>query len=863
MADLPEGTVSFLFSDVEGSTRIVQRVGDERFRELLDAHYAAIRRAVAACGGIEVGSEGDSLFAVFATAPGAVAGAVAAQRALAEVEWPDDAVIRVRMGVHTGLGRVRGRDYTGLDVHRAARVAAAGAGGQVLATRETALLAEGRLPPGVTLVDLGSHRLKDLERSESLVQVTIEELEHEFPPLSGAGVKGLPKNLPPVVGRSREIAEIVTAFAETRLLSVTGPGGSGKTRICEAAAEALAGSFPDGVYFIELGALTNPDHLISRIGTGLGLPFTVYAGTAGLEKLTVHLRERRSLLVLDNFEQIIDAAGLLGRLLEGTERLSILVTSRAPLRLAGEREYPLDPLPVPAVGESDLVALAAVPSVALFVDRASRVRPDFALTAENAHQVVQIMRGLEGLPLALELAAARTKVLSISAIAERLGDSLGLLKSPSRDLPGRQQTISDAIAWSYDLLDEDARRFFAAFSAFQGGARLDQVEETWGGDGEALDLIAQLMDQSLLRRVTDEGPRFAMLELIRAYAAEQLRESPEASRVAAAHAHVYVDLGCDLGPRVLGVDRHSHIERLEEEHDNLRAALAWLIVNDPDESARLGTALWRFWHMRGYIVEGLDWMERVLEASPSPSFRLEALIAAGGLAYWGRDMQYATRCFSDAIELGRELGDRHGEAEGLYNLAFPYIHDGDVETTARLVGEADAIFRDLDDEDGLARCTWATGVGLRFAGNDLAAIECFEQAIEMFRRHDDLFHTGWAVRMLGRAELMLGRTDDARAHLHESMAIFVEAGDLSGVALHLSDFCFLALLTGQASRAYTLFGAKEMVRRVSQTELVDMSINVVPGIEGALARGGALAAQDLEAGEGMSLEDATALALAT
>lgn len=863
MSGLPEGTVSFLFTDIEGSTRLVQRIGDERFSEILEEHHAAMRRAVVSHGGAEVGREGDSLFAVFSTAPEAVAGAVAAQRGLADIQWPDDVVIRVRMGIHTGLGRLRGQDYAGLDVHRAARVAATATGGQVLATRETALLVDGNLPAGVHLVDLGTHRLRDLERPESLVQVTIEDLDQEFPAISRPGVTGLPRDLPPVLGRSQEISEIAQSLERTRLVSVTGPGGSGKTRVCAAVAEALADTYPDGVFFIELGSLLNPDHLVSRIGAGLGLPFTLYDGPAGLEKLASHLSEKRALLVLDNFEQILDAAVVVRHLLDATEHLAILVASRAPLRLVGEREYPLEPLPVPDASETDVTALAAIPSVELFVDRASRVRPDFALTAENAPQVVRVTRLLDGLPLALELAAARTKVLSLPAMAERLDDALGLLKSPSRDRPGRQQTISDAIAWSYDLLDDSAKRFFAAFSAFQGGARLDQIEEVWQTNGETIDLIGELVDQSLLRRVADEGPRFAMFELIKAYAGERLRESPEGTRVSATHARIYADLASGLSRYVLGSDRHRHIERLEEEHDNFRAALKWLILNDSDEAGRLGGALWRFWHMRGYIVEGLDWMERVLEASPSAPRRLEVLMAAGGLAYWARDMDYAARRFAEATELGRELNDRHGEAEGLYNSAFPPIHVGDLDEAARFVGEASAIFEELRDEHGVGRCTWATGVWLRFAGDDPAAIDHFERAVEIFRRCDDVFHTGWALRMLGRAELMLGRTDAARGHLRESMVIFVEAGDLSGVALHLTDFCLLAFLTGQDSRAYTLFGAKEMVRRISQTELVNMSINLIPGIDDKLARGGARAEREIAVGEAMSLEDAIALSLAT
>lgn len=863
MSALPEGTVSFLFTDVEGSTRLVQRIGDARFGEILETHHAELRRAVLGHGGIEVGSEGDSLFAVFPTAPEAVAAAVAAQRGLAEIQWPGDVEIRVRIGIHTGLGRLSGRDYAGLDVHRAARVAAAAAGGQVIATRETALLVDGQLPHGVTLTDLGTHRLRDLERPESLVQVTIGELDQEFRPISRAGVTGLPSDLPPVLGRSGEITEIARSLEHGRLVSVTGPGGSGKTRVCAAVAEKLADAYPDGVFFVELGSLQNPDHLVSRIGAGLGLPFTLYDGPAGLDKLAAHLSEKRSLLVLDNFEQILDAAVVVRHLLDATQRLAILVASRAPLQLVGELEYPLEPLPIPDASETDVNALAAIPSVALFVDRASRVRPDFALTAENAPQVVRVTRLLDGLPLALELAAARTKVLSLPAMAERLDDALGLLKSSSRDRPGRQQTISDAIAWSYDLLDTDAKRFFAAFSAFRGGARLDQIEEVWETNGDTIDAIGELVDQSLVRRVAEEGPRFAMFALINAYAAERLQESPEADQVSAAHARVYVALACDLSRYVLGSDRHMHIERLEEEHDNFRAALKWLIVHDPDDAARLGGALWRFWHMRGYIVEGLEWMERILDASPSPARRLEAVIAAGGLAYWARDMDYAARRFEEATALGRELGDRHGEAEGLYNSAFPPIHVGDLDAAARFVGAAGAIFEELDDEHGLGRCTWATGVWLRFSGDDPAAIDHFERAVEIFRRCDDVFHAGWALRMLGRAELMLGRTDDARGHLRESMAIFVEAGDLSGVALHLTDFCLLAFLTEQDSRAYELFGAKEMVRRISQTELVNMTINLIPGIDDRLARGGAQAERDVAVGEAMSLEDAIALALAT
>ncbi|HEX5949279.1 MAG TPA: adenylate/guanylate cyclase domain-containing protein, partial [Actinomycetota bacterium] len=515
--DLPTGTVTFLFSDIEGSTRLLDSLGD-RYPGVLETHQRILREAFRARGGTDVSTEGDSFFVVFRSATQAVAAAVEAQRRIADQGWPEGAVVKVRMGIHTGEGILGGDNYVGVDLHRAARIAAAGHGGQVVVSEATRALVEPAPPEGVTFRDLGEHRLRDLPNTERLAQAVAEGLAAEFPALRSMDARpnNLPVQLTSFVGRRRELDEVEETIRGTRLLTLTGPGGTGKTRLALQAAVELLPDYEDGVFFVALAPITERALVLPAVAQALGLPESTKGSTG--EALVDHLRGKRLLLVTDNFEQILDAASDVGMLLSSTEDVSVLATSREPLGLAGEREYPVPPLALPDPAHvSSVEGLSQYEAVSLFVERATAVQPGFRVTNENAPAVAEVCARLDGLPLAIELAAARVKILSPQAMLARLGRALPLLAGGSRDLPQRQRTLRDAIAWSFDLLDEAERRLFARLAVFVGGFSLEAAEAVADPAGElgldAFDGVASLANKSLLRQMVTgpEEPRFFML----------------------------------------------------------------------------------------------------------------------------------------------------------------------------------------------------------------------------------------------------------------------------------------------------------------------------------------------------------------
>src|SRR3989440_1379167 len=536
MSPLPTGTVTFFFSDIEGSTRLIQQLG-ERYPDVLLAHHTIQREALAANGGHELRTEGDSFFIVFESALEACAGAAAVQQTLAQHSWPQDGKVRVRIGLHTGEATLVGNEYLGLDVHRAARVASAGHGGQVLVSETTRALVDNALPPGLTLRDLGLHRLKDLARPERLFQLTIEGLLSEFPALKTleATPNNLPTQLTSFIGRDDQVREAKQLLTRSRLLTLTGPGGTGKTRLSLQIAADVMDSFPDGVYFVPLASVQDPELVPSAIAQALAVSTT--GSRRPIDMLADHLRDKRTLLVLDNFEQLLPAGPVTTALLEASPGLRVLVSSRAVLRVYGEQEFPVPPMALPDLKAlPDLATLSQFEAVRLFIERAVAVKPDFQATNENAPAIAGIGERVDGLPPAVELAAARVKLFSPQALLARLEKSLSALGTGARDLPGRQQTLRGAIQWSYDLLNEGERRLLARFSVLARGAGLEHVEAVCcpAGDigGDVVDALDQLADQSLLRRLPDfSEPRFLMLQTIREFAAERLDESGEATAI--------------------------------------------------------------------------------------------------------------------------------------------------------------------------------------------------------------------------------------------------------------------------------------------------------------------------------------------
>ncbi|HYM53016.1 MAG TPA: adenylate/guanylate cyclase domain-containing protein [Candidatus Dormibacteraeota bacterium] len=751
---LPSGTVTFLFTDIEGSTRLLSDLGD-RYVELISMHGELIRGAVAAHAGTEVSTEGDSFFAVFPSAVTAVRAAADAQRALASQVWPADATVLVRMGLHTGEGRLGADNYVGLDVHRASRIAAAGHGGQVLLSEGTRALVAQQLPDGVAISDLGEHRLKDLPTPERIWQLEIDGLPREFPALRSLDAR--PNNLPlsptPLIGRVGQLAQATDLLLERRLLTLTGPGGAGKTRIALAVAERLLPKYADGAFFVGLEDAHDRTDVASRVAAAVGVR---ERPDRDLEQgVKDHLRERELLLVLDNFEQVVSAAPLVAELIAGAPRLRIIVTSRAVLHLAGEQDLEVPPLSLPDPQHLPaLAALSQYEAVALFIERAGAVKPDFAVTNENAPAVAQICSRLDGLPLAIELAAARVRLLTPEAILDRLERSLPVLASGSQDLPTRQRTLRGAIDWSHQLLGETERILFRRLAAFAGGWTLDAAEEVCNPNRElgieTIDGIASLVDESLIHPADGDATesRFAMLQVIREFATEKLDESPDGEDVRRRHAGQVLELAEEAEPQLVRVNVRSWQHRLRREEENLRTALRWAVErSDAETGSRTAGSLWRFWHYWGQLREGIRWLESMLElaagAQPSAA-RAKALSGLAGLVYWLGDAERADTLYQEALSIHRQLGDGHLIAETLFAGAYTAVGRNDF---AAAIGRAQAAhdeYERIGDRAGeLLTTAWLRtgpylmGVGGSFDDALAATLESVEASRQLGRALDE------------------------------------------------------------------------------------------------------------------------------
>jgi predicted ATPase/class 3 adenylate cyclase len=851
MNALPAGTLTFVFTDIEGSTRLVQALGEAPFNAVLEAHGQLVGGAFDAAGGHRVRMEGDSFFYVFERASAAVAAVAAAQRALAAYTFPGGAVIRVRMGLHTGEARLgsaaTGADYVGYDVHRAARIASAGHGGQVLLSEPSTVLVRDALPRGVTLRDLGEHRFKDLGRGERVFQLVIEGLPAEFPPIRS--LDAVPNNLPvqvtSFVGRAHEIAEGVKLFQQTRVLTLTGPGGTGKTRLSLQIAAQVADGFPGGVTFVPLAPIVDPELVAPAIvealhvETGQGPP---------RERLLQHFRDRRALLVMDNFEQVLPAATLVADLIRACPGLKVIASSRGPLRISGEQEMPVPPLRLPDPG-APAERMSQYEAVRLFIERAVAVKPGFEVTNENAPAVAEICARLDGLPLAIELAAARVKLLPPAAILHRLASRLGLLQSGARDLPDRQKTLRGAIAWSYELLDEPGRRLFARLAVFAGGGELEDVESICCSDDlgvDVLDGLAALVDQSLVRQEQHgSGARAMMLETIREYALERLAEAPDAEAVRARHAARFLGLAEEAAPHLLRIERRTWLGRLEHEHDNLRAAFDFCAGSGRiTEALRLAAALWRFWQFRGHLREGMTRVRRVLDDPAShahPAEREGALEAAGGLAYWLADWATTTASYDEALVIARASGDPARISKALFNLSFLPVwaqvdeaFSGRAERAEAEIEEALVLARQVGDREAIARVLWARANTINYLRKDVpASLAALQESIALSREVGDHFNLAWALHGEGLGRLKLGDLAAARAALDEQITLLGEARDPSGVAIALSNHAQLALAEGDPLRSIRLSGASAALRHLTGAELVS-KIDVIEGrvIEG-------------------------------
>ncbi|GIV98593.1 MAG: hypothetical protein KatS3mg057_3250 [Herpetosiphonaceae bacterium] len=839
LSNLPTRIITFLFTDIEGSTRLWEQHPQE-MRVALARHDEIVRQALEAHGGIIFKTVGDAFHAAFSTAPAALAAAIAIQRTLLAEEWGAIGGFRVRIALHSGAAEERDGDYFGPTLNRIARLRDAAHGGQILLSLAAQQLLYSQLPPGVTLRDLGRRRLKDLAHPEHIFQVIAPGLLSDFPPLRTLDSR--PTNLPAsptsLIGREREVAAISALLRrqDVRQVTLTGPAGTGKSRLALQVAADLIDDFEDGVFFVALASINDPALVLSTIAQSLGLKDV--GGQPLAESLKSFLHDKEMLLLLDNFEQVVAAAPLIADLLATAPRLNVLVTSREVLRLYGEHEFPVQPLALPDPQQTASIdALLRAPAVALFVERARAVRPDFSLNAENAAAVAALCARLDGLPLAIELAAARSKLLAPQALLARLDSRLRVLTGGARDLPARQQTLRGAIAWSYDLLDEGERTLFAYLGVFIGGCTLDAAE-TVAGEGlpmDILDGLTSLADKSLLRRYRDpqeeatqesgtggaSEPRFMMLETIREYALECLAMSGKEEELRQRHADYFLALAEGAEPELRGPAQVTWLEQLEQEHDNLRAALQWALDSGEVEVAlRIGGALGRFWLARGYLSEGRAWLTAALAAARlrqrSESYGAalaKAFNAAGNLAHTQGDYAAAHPLYQECLAIRRELGDQLGIAYVLNNLGSVAHDQGNYEQARAFYEESLTLCRELRDRRGVASLLHNRGNLAKDQGDYASAIALLEESLTLRRQLGDRWGIAMSLTNLALAVLYQGDNRRSIELCEESLAIFRDLRDPRGMAMSLNNLSFAALAQGDVERAASLSRESLALRR--------------------------------------------------
>jgi predicted ATPase len=756
MVELPSGTVTLLFTDIEGSTRLLQELGAERFADALAEHRRVIREAFGAHGGVEVDTQGDAFFCAFAAAPAAAAAAREAQEALA------DGSVKVRMGLHTGTPHRAGEGYVGDDVHLGARVAAAAHGGQVVLSKATRDL----LGDGVSVRDLGEHRVKDFDEPVWIYQLG----DGVFPPLRTISNTNLPRPASSFVGREREAAEVVALVRGSRLVTLTGPGGSGKTRLSIEAASELLGDFKAGTFWVGLATVHDAARVVPAVAQTIGGDGDL-AGVVG---------ERELLLVLDNLEQVIDAAPDLATLVEACPNLHVLATSREPLRVRGEVEYEVLPLADPE-------------AVALFCLRSG---------LEAGPEIEQLCRRLDNMPLALELAAARTKTLTPAQILERLDERLDLFKG-GRDADERQRTLRGTIEWSHDLLGEDEQRLFARLGVFAGGCTVEAAETVADAD---LDTLQSLVEKSLVRHT---GDRFWMLETIREYAVERLERSGDADELHRRSAALLLSIG-DSANLSAESEGPEHPELIRPELDNFRAAIDWAVDHDLELAYRLSISLEQFWVINDPF-EGVRRLATLLNRKDDVPFllRAQALRVYGESKWIAGDYTGGIEAMEESLALFEEIGDERAIAIGLHRLGTGALMDDDLPRARRLIEKSLAMTGRIPDRKLEADAIGKLGAIERRAGNPERALELFEQSSILCEQVG--FTWMEANVILNAAELSheLGRTDAAEPLAERGLRLSVALVDRQLILYTFALLARFAVSRGDVSRAGRLWGAIE------------------------------------------------------
>jgi predicted ATPase/class 3 adenylate cyclase len=872
MQTLPTGTITFLYTDIEGSTLRWEK-SPAAMKAAVERHDEIMRRAIETHGGSVFRLMGDAFCASFPTAPQGLLAALDAQRALYSETWDPEVVpIRVRMALHTGVGEVRDGDYVGTPLNRVARLLSTGYGGQTLLSRSAYDLVRYNLPDGLTLRDLGEHHLKDLAQAEHVFQLIAPGLPSDFPPLKSLDSR--PNNLPtqptPLVGRRNELVSICALIRrpDTRLITLTGPGGIGKTRLALQAAADLSDDFEDGVFFVPLAPIADPDLLGQTIVQALGMRDV--GGKSPTDSLKEYLRDKQTLLVLDNFEQVVVGAPFVADLLAACPGVKALVASREVLHIRGEKECVVPPLPLPDPTElpspDDLMRFD---SVALFVQRAQDVRADFQLSDDNARAIAEICRRLDGLPLAIELAAARVKVLSPQAMLERLRSRLTLLTGGARDLPTRQQTLRNTIAWSYDLLPPPEQSLFRRLSVFVGGLTLEAAEAVCNSpsssgpenDIDVFDGLMALVDKSLLRQEEhwDGESRFMMLETIQEFARQLLDEQGESAEVRERYASYFIELVRRVGPKVMSPERVTANAILEAEHDNIRAVLEWCVASPDRYETGLAIAsdLAMFWDYRDvFMSEGRGWLAKMLALSDPTSrtgLRGNALMGAGLLSMALGDYPVARSALEQSKDICKEVGDSACEIMSAATLALTYQLVGNSADAIALVSQAldrvrkgegarimfslaqlaemnqvkslDSPLTNLPIDWSIAFFNFVLGDAYLTAGDLEAARMAHTESLATYSKLGMEEDKSLPLTSLGKVAILQGNYEEARALLEESLAIRRKIGSSWFISITLITLSDLARYQGDYERA----------ERLSQEGLkIARSINNIGGIAWAL-----------------------------
>jgi predicted ATPase/class 3 adenylate cyclase len=910
MSGLPSGTVTFLFTDIEGSTRLLRQLG-ERYAEVVGRHDRLVRAACDDQGGREINTQGDAFFVAFERARDAVAAAVQAQRALAAELWPEGVGVRVRMGLHTGEPMVGATNYLGLAVHRAARICALGHGGQILLSSATREILEDDLRPAIAFRDLGEHRLKDFDRPEHLFQVVVRDLPADFPPSVSVAFSrsdGTDDRLAPppnrTIGRASDVRAIRDRLraSTVRLFTVTGPGGVGKTRLAVEVGCAVQSDYADGARFVGLAAVSRPDDVPSAIVQALAI--VSVSGETSEQAVTRFLGAKELLLVLDNFEHVLPAARFVSELLVACSDVTVLTTSREPLALHAEQRYPVAPLALPQPGTSeDPTTLTGVEAVALFVERAQANDPDFRLGAADATAVAEICRRVDGLPLAIELAAARCGLLSPREIAQRLDAVVEALGAGARDAPARQQTLRATIDWSHDLLSQPAKTCFARFAVFAGGATVRASEAITGADIGTLDELA-LKNLLLRHEHPDAETRLGMLETIRAYAVERFASAADRDTVRERHFEHFLALAQRHATEqaLWSAERTEHLAKLDAESGNLHAALAWAVAEgDAGRALSMAGAISEYWRMRSRFADAVNWIDQALTqpgADVYPALRVRVLTAKG-MALWdlGRaaeqpavwaEAEAVARALGDPVVLSRaleprvsgaSLADRVDVAEALADEALQWATTAGDRWTIAMAAFGKAMAADtiadlrertdraasLLEEVGnvffLANLLASAAYGAMGLGGDRDAKELVERAIPIARTLDDPSLWMMVHGNFGLAALLTGDIEAARRAFREELrlcrALVVRPFAYEG----LSGLAAVAATRGETDRAARLAGAASALHYGAPYAVVEDRLDAT-FFEAARASCGA-DAWNAAADEGaaLSFEDAIAYAL--